>query len=218
MITNILIILLSFLLVGNDDQEFNIDNYLNKHLSDFNRIEYTIVSPKNINLSSCVIDDSRNVKVTGNFAYVPVRQLNNNGSFKNALITLKLKLFKNVLVSNRTIVKKEYLNINDFEIVEKEVSTLRFAPVDVSSPIDYYRSKLKISENSILQKSMLEKIPDIQIGDRIEAMFINNSVSISFAVTARSEGVIGDLIKIKRDDKKIFKAKIINNSTVKIIE
>jgi flagella basal body P-ring formation protein FlgA len=218
MITNILTILFSFLLVGNDNQELNIDNYLNKHLSDFNRIEYTIVSPKNINLSSCVIDDSRNVKVTGNFAYVPVRELKNNGSFKNALITLKLKLFKNVLVSNRTIVKKEYLNINDFEIVEKEVSTLRFAPVDVSSPIDYYRSRLKISENSILQKSMLEKIPDVQIGDRIEAMFINNSVSISFAVTARSEGVVGDLIKIKRDDKKIFKAKIINNSTVKIIE
>ncbi|MCB0750555.1 MAG: flagella basal body P-ring formation protein FlgA, partial [Ignavibacteriae bacterium] len=41
---------------------------------------------------------------------------------------------------------------------------------------------------------------------------------ISFAVTARTEGVAGEQIVVKNDDKKIFKAKIINNTTVKIIE
>ena len=33
-----------------------------------------------------------------------------SSSIKNSLLTLKLKLFKNVLVSNRTIRKKENLN------------------------------------------------------------------------------------------------------------
>ncbi len=218
MIITILNILFSFLLIGNNNEELNINDYLSKHISGYKSIEYTIVSPKNIVLSTCIIDDSRNIKVTGNFAYLPIKQLNKNGTFKNTIITLRLKLFKNVLVANRKIVKKEFLNTHDFKIVEKEVSKLRFSPVDVSVPLDYYRSKLKISKNSILQVSMLEKIPDIQTGDRIEAVFINNSVNISFVVTARSEGVVGDLIKIKRDDRKIFKAKIINNKTVKIIE
>jgi len=65
---------------------------------------------------------------------------------------------------------------------------------------------------------MIEQIPDVEIGDRVEAIFNNKSVNISFNVTARSEGISGGVIKVKRDDKKIFKARVINNSTVKIIE
>ena len=65
---------------------------------------------------------------------------------------------------------------------------------------------------------MIEKIPDIKVGDRIEAYFINNSVAISFDATSRSEGSVGSIIKIKSDDQRIFKAKVLNNSTVKIIE
>jgi flagella basal body P-ring formation protein FlgA len=65
---------------------------------------------------------------------------------------------------------------------------------------------------------MIEKIPDVKIGDRINAIFTNNSVNISFSVTSRSEGIAGEIVRVKRDDKKIFKAKVINNTTVKIIE
>ncbi len=53
---------------------------------------------------------------------------------------------------------------------------------------------------------------------RIEAFYTNNSVAISFAATSRSEGSVGNIIKIKSDDQRIFKAKVLNNTTVKIIE
>ena len=210
--------ILSLLIITNSNQGLNLDAFLHDQLSDYSRIEYTIVSPSNIDLTKCKIDDSRDTKLAGKFAYLPIKETNSNGSSNNKLITVKLKLFKNVLVANRNLSKKEFLNKNDFRIAEKEVASLRSAPVNIAVHISDYRSKLRISEKTVLEGNMLEKIPDIKVGDRVEAMFINNSVNISFAVTARSEGVVGDIIKIKRDDKKIFKAKIINNNSVKIIE
>jgi len=218
MALSIIKILFLFIMTGMNNHDINISAYLNKHLSDYNKIEYTIISPKNIDLSSCVFDDSRIFRIEGNYAYLPVQLSNKSGLQRNTLITLKLKLFKNVLVANRVIRKKENLNINDFKVLEREVSTLRFNPLDASSTINQLRTKFKISENSILQQSMVERIPDVRIGDRIEAMFSNNSVNVRFAVTARSEGIVGEIIDIKRDDKKLFKAEILNNTTVRIIE
>lgn len=210
--------ILSLLMLTNSNQGLNLDAFLHDQLSNYSRIEYTVVSPNNIDLTKCKIDDSRDTKLVGKFAYLPIKETNSNGSSNNKLITVKLKLFKNVLVANRDLSKKEYLNKNDFRVAEKEVASLRSAPVNISAHIGDYRSKLRISEKTVLEENMLEKIPDIKIGDRVQAMFINNSVNISFAVTARTEGVVGDIIKIKNDDKKIFKARIINNTSVKIIE
>jgi len=218
MILTITNILLSFLLTANSNQKVNINDYLKQHCKDCSRIEYSIVSPQGADLSRYKIDETRKLKITGNYAYLPTKIFNENGSSKNTLITLKLKIYKNVLVANRLIKKKEYLNSGDFRSDEKEISTLRYSPVNTSLAINNFRSKRKISEDAILETSMLERIPDVEIGDRVEAVLVNNSVKISFNVTARSEGVVGNVIKVKNDDKKIFKAKIINNSTVKIIE
>jgi flagella basal body P-ring formation protein FlgA len=217
MILTILNILLSLFSVNNNIEE-NIDNCLYEYFPECTRIEYTIVSPQNIDLSQFQLDNNRELKLQGSYAYLPVKEFNSNGISKNTIITLKLNVFKKVLVANRDIKKKQYLNLQDFHYDEKEILSLRYPPADILLPVDDYRSRRNIKENSVLQISMLEKIPDIEVGDRVEAVFNNSSVNISFNVTARSEGVAGSIIKVKRDDRKIFKAQVINNSTVKIIE
>ena len=217
MTTALFNILFSLILIGSNEK-IDITDYLQKQLSDYNKIEYQIISPKKVNLSKCSIDNSRNLKVEGSYAYLPVKFSGNNENSKNSLITLKLKLFKNVLQNNRKIDKRENLDPNYFNIVEKEVTSLRFEPIDVSASISNYRAKFRIAENSILQESMIEKIPDIRVGDRVTAIYNNNSVNIKFAVTARTSGEAGKIIKVKRDDKKLFKALVVNNTTVKIIE
>jgi flagella basal body P-ring formation protein FlgA len=65
---------------------------------------------------------------------------------------------------------------------------------------------------------MVELIPDVQTGDKIDALYSKNSVNITFPVTARTEGVSGDMIRVKNGENQIFEARILNNSTVKIIE
>lgn len=214
----VLNIILSLITISNNESIIDISHYLNNRLRDYNKIDYKIISPKEIDLSACTFDDSRDFRFDKNYAYIPVQFEIANKKYKQGLITLKLKLYKNVLVSQRKIRRKELFDTYDFTVVEKEVSTLRFEPLTNVKLLNNLRAKYNISSNSILQKNMVEQVPDIKIGDRLEAIFSKNIVSISFMATARSEGVVGDIIKIKRDDKKIFKAKIISNNTVKIIE
>lgn len=211
-------ILFSLMLITNSNQKFVINDYLKAQLSEYQKIEFTIVSPASVDLSLISIDNSREFKHNGSFAYLPIKQKSNNGGYINSFLTLRLKLYKNVLVANRSLRKNEILNKSDFSLKSKEVSSLRFPPISSFDMLDKYRCRLKISEKSILQDGMIEKIPDIEIGDRVEALFISNSVSIGFTATSRSEGCVGNIIKVKSDDQRIFRAKVINNTTVKIIE
>lgn len=211
-------ILLINLIATNAEEELDLSKYLEAHLRDYERIEYTIISPQDFNEKQIKLDDDRKFKFNGDFAYVPIKEIMENGNSKNSVLTLKLKLFQKVLVANHPIVKKEYIKPEDFRIIVKEISSLRNNPVNSSISFSSYRTKIKIHENTIVQWNMLEKIPQIESGDRIDAIFSKSFVNISFKVTARSSGDIGSVIKVKRDDRKLFKARVINNSTVKIIE
>ena len=198
-------------------QGSDIKDYLVKQLKDYTKIEYKIISPKNADLTKLKIDDSRELKVTRDLAYLPVI-ITENAEVKNSIFTLRLKLYKSVLVANRTIKKNEYLQAADFSIIVKEVSQLRFTPLESTFNFNEYKAKFNVPEKSVLQVSMIERIPEIEIGDRIEAVFMNNSLNIKFAATARSEGIAGKIIRVRRDDNRVFKARVINNKTVKIIE
>lgn len=213
LILNILFILL----FGGEPQSLDIDSLLKVNMKEYSRIEYTIVSPKNISVKNIKFDTSREVKIQGKYAYIPI-ETNFKQNKVNSVLTLRIKKYAEVLLSNRKFLREESLDRNGFIIVEKDISDLRFEPFSPSANMELYRAKFGIAENTILQKSMVEKNPDINIDDRVEAIYINNSVNIKFAAVARSKGCIGDVIKVKNDDKKIFRARVINNSTVKIIE
>ncbi len=216
--TAIINILFSLLLLGNNSSSMNIEKILHSQLKGYNKIEYSIISPKDINLSSLQFDDKRSIRIEGSRAYLPVVVNGKSNNKKNTVLTLNLKLYKDVLVCNRNLKRKEELSPHDFSIVEKEISNLRFKPTSKDASIELYRMRTNAKENTVLQKTMIEKIPDVKVGDRVEAVFINNSVNINFYVCSRSEGLVGDIIRVKRDDNKLFKAKVINNTTVKIIE
>ena len=213
-IINILIILLFY---NSHSHSIDVKKYLAEELNNYSKISYDIVSPKKIDLSVYEIDRSRDLKISKDLAYVPVI-ITKNGEIKNSIITLRIKLYKPVFVATKPIMKNQYLSKGDFEILNKEVSRLRFETAETSLRFGNYRSRLNIKENTILQQSMIEKIPDIESGDRIDALYNNNALNIRFKVTARSEGVAGSIIRVKRDDNKLFKARVLNNSTVKIIE
>ena len=208
----ILQILLSVFLLSNNNV---IDNYLKDHLKDFKRYEYEI--PKNYT-EKIFPDENREFKLEKNYAYMPVNFILNNGEKKQGIVTLKVKLYDDVLVSIRDIKKNEELSISDFQIEEKEITSLRSEPILDFGNIDKYRMRISVSSNTVIETNMIEQIPDIKIGDNLNAVFNKGVVSISFSAVARAEGIVGDIIKIRTDDKKIFKAEIINFNTVKIVE
>lgn len=211
-------ILFALMFIGKGNNSLDIKKLLIEKLPDYNKFEYNILSPKHPELSNYSIDNSRKIVINEGFAYIPVINKINGKVKRNEILTIKLKLFKNVLVSTRQIRRNESLSEYDFVIEEKEVSHLRFSPTDISTSIKYLRAKRDISENVILSNHMVEQIPDIKKGDRVDAIFMNKTVNISFPVTARTEGLAGEIIRVKRDDRKIFRATVLNNTTVKIIE
>jgi len=217
-VLSILNILFLFVLGINNRTDSNINTYLSEKLSDYKRFNYEIVSPKNIDISKIRFDPSRNFKINSNYAYLPIQIYSKKGKTKNSVITIRLELFKDVLVANRRISKNEQLSRSDFQIIEKEISTLRHEPLSILKVVNNFRAKLNIASQSILQNSMIEKIPDINLGDRVNAIYSKGIVNVQFLVVARSEGVIGDIINVKREDKKMFRARILNNTKVKIVE
>ena len=209
-------ILLGLLLTPSSTNSIN--NYLEKQLKDYRKFEYEITSPRNINENKFVLDESREFKVERNYAYMPVNFISKDGIKKKGLITLKVKLFKDVLVSSRKIDRKEPLNYSDFSLVEKEVTSLRVKPIYDIDEISKYRARFSISSETVLGKNMVEQIPDVKHGDRVTAIFNKGIVNISFDAIARTEGVIGDVIKVKTAENKMYKAEVINYQTVKVIE
>jgi flagella basal body P-ring formation protein FlgA len=211
------ILLSATLIFAANKNSNNIKVVLKNNLNDVKRFEYKIISPKNVDLSNITIDNAREVKIEKGYAYLPVLFAANRNT-KNGIITLKLKLYKDVAVSINDIKRKETISKSDFRIEEKEISTLRDEPIEINKIITQLRAKRNIKHGTIILANMIEKIPDIKRGSRVNAIFQKGIVNVSFSATARTEGKVGDIIKVKRNDNKIFKAEIISSKQVRIIE
>lgn len=217
---NLIITILLFVFIPHNELETEIENYLSKRLQDYSKWNYTVLTNldklarKN---SMLEIDKEKEFQINGNYGYIPIKE---KGSVKSSstFITVKLNLYKEVLCATRKIAAGSELNPVDFELVEKEVSTLKEEPVENYNAINGYTSKLSIGKNMILLQSMIRVSNAIKIGDEITAVYTNGSVDISFSAKARTEGKIGDQIQIVNKDNKIFRAKILDAVSVIITE
>ncbi len=210
-------ILFSVTLIFGANKNTNIiKEILKNNLSNVKHFEYKIISPKKINISKIKIDNSRKVKIEKGYAYLPVL-LGSKRNTRNGIVTLKLKLYKDVAIAINNIKRGEKISSSDFKIEEREITSLRGIPVNINKIVQL-QLKRNIKQGTILLKNMLETIPDVKRGNRVNAIFQKGIVNVSFNATARAEGKIGDIIKVKRDDNKIFKAEIISSKQVRIIE
>ncbi|MCP5063272.1 MAG: flagellar basal body P-ring formation protein FlgA [Ignavibacteriae bacterium] len=211
-------ILLSLLILLGSNEHLDISKLLQNRLSNYKRFEYKVISPKNIDLTKVVFDDERETRLTSGYAYLPIKIKSFSNNFKNSTITVKLKLYEDVAVATRDLKRKDILNSNDFRIEEREVSSLRSNAITSQNKLNRIRTKKNIKSGAILQDNMFEPMPDIKKGDRILGVYQRGVVKINFDVIARTEGIIGETIKVKRTDNKIFRAVITNSKQVKIIE
>ncbi len=85
---------------------------------------------------------------------------------------------------------------------------------------DFYKyiAKTNIKEDSVLSLRVLKKLTDIKRNDIVTAIIKEGGVTLSFSAKALGEGNIGDIIKIRRDHKKIFKAKIVSKNSVEVLD
>ncbi|MGD8777634.1 MAG: flagellar basal body P-ring formation chaperone FlgA [Ignavibacteria bacterium] len=206
--------ILCFLFVGLNGTSV-IDEYLQKNLKGFNSYEYEIVTDVK---SEFKIDETREFGLRNGYMYIPVELLVSQDYSKKSSITLKVKLFKNVLVAGKDLHASEEISPNDFILELRDIPDTRLKVVSTFSYIENKKARRNIDKGDVLTKGMLTDIPLIDRGDIVNAFFEYGTVIVSFRVSSRGVGSKGDRIRVERDDKRVFIAEVVNKNNVKIIE
>ncbi len=134
-------ILFSLLILLGSNEHLDISKLLQNKLSNYKRFEYKVISPKNIDLTRVVLDDERETRLTSGYAYLPVKIKSFSNNYKNSTITVKLRLYEDVVVATHDLKRKETLTSNDFRIEEREVSSLRGVAIKSKKKTSYCKSE-----------------------------------------------------------------------------
>lgn len=208
-------------LIGTNINAVNLDEFLNSQLAEYKHFSYQVNSlpsyVKSISDPNLLIDYERELRIKKGYIYVPVKISLSSGKQVKSFISLKVKLYKDVLISVRSISSGELLSSSDFMLIEKDVSKLTADPITSFDVISGSRAVRNINNETVLSYRMIENPPIVERGDRLNAALINGTVQVSFFVTAREDGYAGKRIKIVRDDKRVFYAKVVDSKNV-IIE
>jgi len=204
------------LFVSQNTIENELKDYLLKRFNDCERLEFEIAS--NIKMSSIEgIDYSREYSVNKNIVTIPIL-LRKNKTISNSYLSVKIKLYKTVLVAVENIDRNEILFNNNFRKELKDVAIVNGTPINELDNNSGLVSKLNIRQGSILLREMTEGVPDIEINQHIILHAGKNGVDISVDVTSREKGFVGDVIRVVTPENKILRAKIIDKNNVVIEE
>ncbi len=219
MLLNLLIILIG--MFGSRIPDGKIDSYLKSQLKNYNRFEYKIVSMPRIIESQRVkveLAKDKELKINGSMAYIPV-YVSKGKTRTQSFISLKIKLYDNVLIANRTIKRGEKLSPSDFSIKEIDVSELRSKAVKTGTDLENYTAKRNIKKNKVLTEILITRKTLIERNRIVKAVKRVGNIEISFNVKTRSAGNKDDLIKVydyKNGNQ--FVAKVVNKNLVQIEE
>ncbi len=215
---SILLIILSLVSSGKSTFDEDLSNYLKKNLNGkFDEYNYEILQLPKSYLKIELLNPS-DFNMNGNIIYVPVKIYQKNSRVIESIISVKLKIYKNVLTASRDIKAHEKLTENDFTPKRIDVAGINIKPFASLSKISGMQSSEFIKAGEIINSLNIEPIPVIKAGYPVLAKYNNGNVMINFNATSRQDGIAGETITIISADKKLFKAKVVNSKEVIIIE
>jgi len=215
MMLHLLNIIFLFSLNGSDFRS-SLKDYLDKQLSMYERFEYEIISMPE-GYASIEILSATALNMNKNILTVPVFLIKENKK-SEAVVKVKLRLYKNVVTVRNKIESKKNLNAADFELRTLDVSLLRGTYFTSLEEISSYRTKVALHPGAILIREVLVAKPVIKSGDLVKASLKNGSVTITIEANARQEGAVGDVIRVVTQNKTQYKAKVVDSSNVNILE
>lgn len=196
--------------------EKEIDLYLQSNLTNYVKYEYEVVRmPKDY--KEIKINRSQSFTITGDLAYVPVTVVKKSNDTFNTSIVLKVNLFTFALIANDDIQRNAELNESQFRTAIIDVTKFRDEPI-LNQDLQSLRSKFMIEKDSPLLKNMVEEKPVIQAGDVVWLNTRVGMVNIKMSATARQEGKVDEIIRVKSDDNKLYRAKVLDNNNVLVME
>ena len=190
--------------------EDQIQNYLKSHFSDYEKVDYQLISK--VNLEQIEIDYSKSIIQKSDVVFLPV--LSTHDKNVNSVIRLRVKLFKNVLIAKKDIPFNKILSSDDFNYQLVEVSKLRGTLVEQEIEYQNYKSRFTIRKGEALVYEIIEELPVIKSGEKIFLEVQKGSVRISYQGIARQNGKIGEIIDVLAENNELLKAKVISSQKV----
>lgn len=213
-----LLIILSFVSQSSNSFSDELNNYIKKHLN--GKIEdysYEVLQmPKAYDKIELI--ETHDFNISGNMIYVPVKIFQKNSRVVESIISVKLKIFKSVLVAARDIKSHEPLADKDFYLKKVDIAQMNVSPISSLKEIKGLRSSGFIKAGEILSPAMTEHIPVIKANYPVTAKYINGNVVVTMSALSRQDGAVGEIITIITQDKKLYKARVIDPNDVIIIE
>jgi len=218
----------------NEEQfDSEISNYLQTKLVSYSKWNYEIISKPNVLNNEGIklqIDNSKEFKLNGQYAYIPIKIQITENRFSYSLLTLKMELFDTVLIAKKNIKYNDTISAYDTELKIENVTNLKGKILSKENLLNIQSQELEFSELNLLKairninageilfENMFTELPLINKGDKLQAHFIYGNISISFDVEAREDGFSGNKIRVIDTNKKIYTALVLNKNNVKIIK
>ncbi len=212
----LLLILTTPFLIGQTSFDVKLKEYLNEKLNSYQKIEFQVIQMPS-QYSKIELNQDKNLRLTNNYAYVPVKVYDKNNNVSASLITVRVKLFKTVFVAARTIKKEEEIFPDMFLEKVIDVSLIDGTTISDYNELISCRSKGIIKEEAVLRREMIEAIPIINKGDKVVLHAFGNTIDVSMEGIARQDGCVGEIITIQSNGK-LFKARVIDKINLKLVE
>lgn len=206
-------------LIFGQGQNFNaqLKKYLDEKLNSYAKYEYQIIqAPKNY--FRIEISEDRKSRLDKNYFYLPVKIYDHRNLVSVSLLTIRVKLYKNVFSASREIRRNENLLPNMFKVKMADVSLYGDNVINVTEDLSNYRSRVLIKTGSILSENMIEQIPVVNRGNKIILHTGGLGVDVSIDVIARQDGCLGDVISVYSNGNKLYKGKIVDKSNLTLVE
>lgn len=198
--------------------ENDINKYLKEKLSLYQSYTYeTLASPQASKNGTIEIDRNGEFKLSGSIAYIPAL-IKEAGRERRAYISLRVKLYQLVYTAAHKINKGDVLNKHDFRLQTAEITGLKGEPLTDINSIEKLRCRLPLKEGDILVNESVEKTPTLLRGSKVAGYLLKGNVIITMDAELREDGCEGETVRVIAANNKIFKAVIIDENSVKIIE
>ncbi len=209
------LILLGYVSLFANSFDSQLKSYLQNKFAAYEKFEYQVIqSPKDF--FKIEINTEKNFRLVKNYAYVPIKIYDKQNSSSLSVLTVRVKLYKTILVSVKNISQNEPLDLSLFETKLDDVSLYEDRTVN-SHEIKNKRSKVLVKSGTVLTKELMEEIPLINKGDKVVIHAGKDGVDISVDAISRQDGCAGDVISVQSNNK-IFKAKVIDKFNLTLVE
>lgn len=139
----------------------------------------------------------------------------NDESVYTADMPAEIKVFREVLVSNRRLNRKEHLTSDDVNLETWDILKLRDEPVDPVTELSAFQVHYSVMKGTILTQRHVRMIPVVSRGDIVIGQLQRGLLKINLQVEVIEEAAPGQTVRVRNiKSRKLLTGIVSNENTI----